>query len=208
MQLQKFNSLKEHIVKTAADLFINLGFKSVTMDDIAQKMGISKKTIYANFANKNLLVEETTYFILDKISEGIEEIRRKNLNAVIELFEIKRFTMQHLKNENSSPQFQLEKYYPQIYSVVKKHHLEKMEVCVINNLKRGINSGFYRPELPLDFITKMYFVGIMGMKDPEYFSTENLGMDHLYERFLEYYLRAVVTPQGLVILKEYLNIDE
>lgn len=178
------------------------------MDDIAQKMGISKKTIYAHFTTKTLLVEESTYHILDQVSDGIAEIRRKNYNAVIELFEIKRFTMQHLKNEKSSPQFQLEKYYPRIYNVVKKHHLEKMELCIINNLKRGINSGLYRPELPLDFITKMYFVGIMGMKDPEYFNTNNLGMDQLYECFLEYYLRAVVTPQGLVIMKEYLNIDE
>lgn len=200
--------MKEQIVVTAADLFINLGFKSVTMDDIAQKMGISKKTIYAHFANKTLLVEETTYYILDKISEGIAEIRRRNYNAVVELFEIKRFTMQHLKNEKSSPQFQLEKYYPKIYNVVRKHHLEKMELCIINNLKRGINSDLYRSELPLDFITKMYFVGIIGMKDPEYFSSDNLGLDQLYERFLEYYLRAIVTPQGLVILKEYLNIDE
>lgn len=200
--------MKEQIVVTAADLFINLGFKSVTMDDIAQKMGISKKTIYAHFANKTLLVEETTYHILDKVSQGIAEIRRRNHSAVIELFEIKRFTMQHLKNEKSSPQFQLEKYFPKIYNVVKKHHLEKMELCIINNLKRGINSGLYRTELPLDFITKMYFVGIMGMKDPEYFSRDNLGLDQLYERFLEYHLRAIVTPQGLVILKEYLNIDE
>lgn len=200
--------MKEQIVITAADLFINLGFKSVTMDDIAQKMGISKKTIYTHFNNKTLLVEESTYHILDKVSEGIAEIRRRNFNAVIELFEIKRFTMQHLKNEKSSPQFQLEKYYPKIYNVVKKHHFEKMELCIINNLKRGINSDLYRAELPLDFITKMYFVGIMGMKDPEYFSPDNLGLDQLYERFLEYYLRAIVTPQGLVILKEYLNIDE
>lgn len=188
-------------------MFINLGFKSVTMDDIAQNLGISKKTIYIHFPTKTKLVEATTYYVLGNITTGIEKIRKGKLNAVVELFEIKHFTMRHLKDERSSPQFQLEKYYPQIFKVVKKHHLEQMESHVSSNVEKGIKSGLYRQDIEPEFVSKLYFIGIMGMKDPDFFPPDKFAIHELYEKFLEYHLRAIVTEEGLKVLQQYLIIN-
>lgn len=200
--------MKKEITITATDLFLTLGFKSVTMDDIANKMGISKKTIYAHFPTKSKLVEATTFHLLETIDKGIEEIRKKELNAIEELFEIKKFVMHHLKDEKSSPQFQLNKYYPKIYEDVQKHHLDAMHYSVAENLERGIKEGDYRPSIPVEFISKLYFVGIMAIKNNEIFPVTKYSMRELTEKYLEYHLRAIVTPRGLIKLKEFLTIED
>ena len=74
----------------ATEMFLEYGFKSVTMDDIAEKLGISKKTIYANYATKTLLVQDVAFNILETIQKSIAEIKKKDLNAIEELFEVKK----------------------------------------------------------------------------------------------------------------------
>ncbi len=200
--------MKKEITHTATDLFLTFGFKSVTMDDIANKMGISKKTIYAHFPTKSSLVEATTFHLLETIDKGIEEIQKKELNPIEELFEIKKFVMHHLKDEKSSPQFQLNKYYPRIYDDVQKHHLHTMQCSITKNLEKGITEGYYRPSLPVDFISKFYFVGMMAIKNNETFPVTKYSMRELTENYLEYHLRAIVTSKGFKKLKEFLTIED
>ena len=107
--------MQDEILEKAAEMFLNYGFKSVTMDDIANEMGISKKTIYQHFSNKNNLVEATTLRMFHLISEGIDLICENNINAIEALFEIKNFVLQYLKDEKTSPMFQLQKYFPKTY---------------------------------------------------------------------------------------------
>src|SRR5210317_2058788 len=129
--------MKEKILNKAVDLFLTVGFKSVTMDDIAHEMRISKKTIYAHFKNKTELVKETSFHVFEYISQGIDCICASNKNPIEELYEIKRFVMLHLKNDKSSPQYQLQKYYPEISQSLMKKQFEVMQDCVINNLNKG-----------------------------------------------------------------------
>ena len=136
--------MKEQILEKATELFLDLGFKSVTMDDLAHEMAISKKTIYTHFKNKNQLVKACTLHVFDHIARGIDHICSLNKNPVEELYEIKRFVMQHLKDEKASPEFQLQKYYPQIHKTLSDKKYEMMRECVINNVKEGIAMGIYR----------------------------------------------------------------
>lgn len=200
--------MKDQILKTSAELFLNLGFKSVTMDDIAQKMGISKKTIYTHFSTKTKLVEATSFQIMEAINIGINQIRRQDKNPIVELFEIKRFTMSLLKNEKASPQYQLEKYYPKIYRAIKTNQYALMGNCIGQNLERGISVGLYRSTIPVDFISKIYFLVGTGINDTEIFPPEKFAINDLLDLFLEYHLRAIVTPRGLKTLKEFINIED
>lgn len=200
--------MKEDIISTAADMFLTLGFKSVTMDDIASKMGISKKTIYANFSTKNKLVQATTIHILQTIEAGIENIKAKENNAIVELYEIKKFVMHHLKDEKSSPQYQLSKYYPKVYKSVQENHLSMMHCSVADNLRKGIEGGLYRASIPVEFISKIYFLGMMGIKNSDFFPVDQFPLRELTENFLEYHLRAIVTPKGLQTLNEILTLED
>jgi len=193
--------MREKILNKAVELFLTLGFRSVTMDDIAHEMRISKKTIYAHYKNKTELVKETALHVFDKIVDGIDCICALNKNPIEELYEIKKFVMLHLNNDKSSPQYQLQKYYPEIYRSLKVKQFETMQECVIENLNKGIEQKLYRKRLNVDFVSRIYFLGITGIKDESIFPFENFPKIKLMENYLEYHLRGIVTSKGLEILK-------
>ncbi|NJX14453.1 TetR/AcrR family transcriptional regulator [Tamlana crocina] len=200
--------MKEDILKSAVDLFLNYGFKSVTMDDIASAQGISKKTIYQYFENKTVLVEEAVMYLFQTISSGIEDIRDLEKNPIEEILEIKEFLMQHLKDEKSSPQYQLEKYYPKIFKDIKEKQFCVMEDCVACNLERGVKLGLYRKNINIDFISKIYFTCMMALKDKELFPLNNYSMLTLNNNYLEYHLRGICTPEGLKQLDHHLTTNQ
>ncbi|WP_033957349.1 TetR/AcrR family transcriptional regulator [Psychroserpens jangbogonensis] len=200
--------MREQIILKSADLFLNLGFKSVTMDDIANEMGISKKTIYVHFSNKTKLVEAVTFNLFDKICVGIDDICEKAPNPIEELYSIKMFVMHHLKNEKASPQYQLKKYYPQIHAALKFKQFEKMHQSVQESLEHGVSTEVFRNTIDVDFISRMYFTGMTGIKDNMFFPTEQFQMDYLMESYLEYHLRAIVSDKGMTILNNFINKNQ
>lgn len=194
--------MKEKIVQKATQMFLSLGFKSVTMDDIASDMGISKKTIYQSFSNKNCLVKECVLGLFDTISSGVDKITQERKNPIEELFEIKNFIAKHLKDESSSPMHQLQKYFPKIHETLHQKQLAKLEECIKVNLQRGVEMDLFRKEIPVDFISRIYFVGIQGIRDKRIFPEEYYTSSELIEQYLEYHLRAICSVKGLEIMKE------
>ena len=197
--------MKEKIINKSAELFLTLGFKSVTMDDIANELGISQKTIYHHFTNKTKLVEETTSQMFDKICEGIDCICNTSPNPIEELYQIKMFVMTFLKNEKTSPQFQLKKYYPQLHNNLHLKQFQKMHVSVKNSMQKGVDTGLFRENIDVDFISRMYFNGMSGIKDQNIFPTNIFTMEYLMENYLEYHLRAICTNKGLQTLEKFIN---
>lgn len=197
--------MEQKIVEKSTKLFLNLGFKSVTMDEIASALGVSKKTIYKYFNNKTDLVNAVTNHVFDSISCGIDHICHLNMNPIDELFSIKRFVMEHLKDEKSSPQYQLQKYYPKIFLSLKKKQFEVMQECVIDNLKKGIELGLYRPNIDLEFISRIYFNGLTGIKDNDMFPLKNYSMKTLLNFYYEYHLRGICTAKGINQLENQLE---
>lgn len=199
--------MRAQILDKSAELFLNLGFKSVTMDDIANALGISKKTIYQHFDNKTKLVEAATLHVFDIISDGINCICALEKNPIEEIFEIKRFIMEHLKDEKSSPQYQLQKYYPKIFESLKSKQYCVMQDCVTNNLDRGVKAGLYRDTINIEFISRLYFNSMMCLKDKELFPLKNFSMNMLMDNYLEYHVRGICTPKGLEILKDLIETN-
>ncbi len=200
--------MREKILHKAADLFLSYGFKSVTMDDIANAIGISKKTIYQHFDNKTKLVEAVTFNLFDLICDGIDCICETSANPIEELYDIKMFVMNHLKNEKASPQYQLQKYYPQIYQLLRKKQFDKMHESVRESLAKGIDLDVFRSSIDVDFIARMYFNGMTGIKDQQIFPAEQFNMEYLMESYLEYHLRAIVTKKGLEILNTFITKNQ
>jgi AcrR family transcriptional regulator len=197
--------MRKKIVSKAANMFITLGFKSVTMDDIANEMGISKKTIYTHFRNKTDLIRESVLDLLEIITHGIDCICKEDKNPIEELYDIKKFVMMHLKNEKSSPQYQLQKYYPEIFQSLKNKQFEMMQECTLRNLKKGVELGLYRNNLDIEFISRIYFIGVSGTKDETLFPNERFPKAQLMGEFLEYHLRGIVTKKGQLTLNNFIN---
>ncbi|MDY0780958.1 TetR/AcrR family transcriptional regulator [Tenacibaculum sp. IB213877] len=197
--------MREKILDKAGEMFLNLGFKSVTMDDIASEIGVSKKTIYTHFKNKTDLVKEVTNYMFDNICCGIDLIHEQEKNPIIELFEIKRFVINHLKNEKSSPQYQLQKYYPKIFSDIKKKQFDFMQNSIKENLQRGLDQQLFRDTIDVEFISRIYFYGMTAIKDNELFPTQMFSQNELLDKYLEYHLRGICTNKGIEVIEKQLK---
>jgi len=200
--------MREKILLGATDLFLSYGFKSVTMDDLANALGVSKKTIYQHFDNKTKLVEATTLNLFDVISCGINHICSLEKNPIEEFYSVKKFIMEHLKDEKSSPQYQLQKYYPEIFNTLKNKQFEIMHTCVGDNLNIGIKQGLYRDTIDIDFISRIYFSSMLAIKDKDLFPLKKSSMNMLMDNYLEYHLRGICTPKGLEYLNQFITTNQ
>ena len=189
--------MKSTIIEKATKLFLQLGFKSVTMDDLAVSLGISKKTLYIHFENKHQLVKEVASSIFEKVTCDIIKIKEGTSNPIEELHCVKMEAMKYLGSEKTSPNYQLQKYYPKIYEDLKAKEYQYLGKMVKNSLQNGIDSGLFRTEIDVEFVSRLYLNGMRGIRDIEIFPIEQFKIEHLFENYLDYHLRAIVTPKGM-----------
>jgi AcrR family transcriptional regulator len=196
--------MREKIIEKAGDMFLKLGFKSVTMDDISTEMGISKKTIYKYFDNKDHLVDDTTMFVHEHIDNVIKDIMDKGYNAIEENFAIKNIFKNMFKNAKTSPMYQLKKYYPDTFTKLMANEICTFSECVTSNLKKGIQEKLYRENIDKDIVMKFYFLLVFGVHESDLFDNSLTEVVKAEIKVLEYHTRAIATLYGHSVLEEEL----
>lgn len=194
--------MKDKIIAKASDLFLKLGFKSVTMDDIAGEMCISKKTIYKYFCNKEILIEESTTMVHKAVHESIDTIVDLNHNAIEENFRIRRMFKEMFKAGESSPVYQLKKHYPEIYDKVISREINECNMVFKQNIEKGIQQGLYRKEVAIDTYVEFYYTLVFSINGNFIFEKE---ANELELQALEYHIRAMATSKGIIELEKQLN---
>jgi len=200
--------MKEKIILKATELFLSIGFKIVTMDDLAQSMSISKKTIYKFFKNKNHLISSCVESLQKRIVISFKQIRKDATNPIIELFQIKKEAMKILGNTETAPQFQLQKFYPEIYQELKSREFDLVSDVFQESLKKGIKSGYFREEININFITRIYLNGMRGARDINLFPLSEFKVEQVIEDFIDYHLRAISTKKGITLLNRIYKNSE
>jgi len=193
--------MKEEILEKAGDLFWRIGYKSVTMDDIANDMGISKKTIYKYFKNKEVLIEASTNSTHSACHQIIDTIVAQDHNPIKENFEIKKMFKEMFQNAGSSPIYQLKKYYPKIHQKVMSKEMGTFSECIKNNIIKGIEQGYYSNEIDIEYVTQFYFALV-------FYIHENVSMEKINDieiKALVYHTRAIATTRGREELELQLN---
>lgn len=194
--------MKEKIINKAKEMFLRLGFKSITMDDIACEMCISKKTIYKYFSNKDILIEESIQMVHKEVHETIDQIVAKNFNAIEENFEIKRMFREMFKSAESSPIYQLKKHYPEVYAKALSSQIEVCEKCFSDNILKGIKEGLYRENLDINNYVKFYYTLIFNINEN---TASGIEAEELEVKALEYHTRAMATLAGIIELEKHLK---
>ncbi|WP_456312710.1 TetR/AcrR family transcriptional regulator [Pseudomonas shirazensis] len=195
--------MKEKIIAKASDLFLKLGFKSVTMDDIAGEMCISKKTIYKYFCNKEVLIEESTSMVHRQVHEIIDTIVANDYNAIHENFEIREMFRDMFKNNtDTSPIYQLKKHYPEIYQNVLSNEIEQCTQYFRVNIEKGISQELYRKDLNIDIYVKFYYTLIFHINETTISERE---AQEIELEALEYHTRAMATEKGILELEKQLK---
>ena len=183
-------------------MFLKLSFKSVTMDDIACEMCISKKTIYKYFSNKEMLIEEGTEIVHENIHKIINEIVSKNYNAIEENFEIRKMFKEMFKSTDTSPLYQLKKHYPEIHVKLIEAKIEDCNTMFSQNIIKGINQGLYRENIDIPTYVKFYYTLIFSINESTQFESEALKLEL---DALEYHTRAIATEKGIKELEKQIQ---
>ena len=113
--------------------------------------------------------------------------------------------MQKIKNEKISPQFQLKKFYPEIFNELKEKQLTFMVQQMSNSLEKGVALGLFRANLNIPFSARLYFNGMMGIKDQNLFPADIFQHSQLMTDYLEYHVRAICTEAGMELFNSFDN---
>jgi hypothetical protein len=108
-----------------------------------------------------------------------------------------------LSVEKNSPQYQLQKYYPSLYSKLKEKEFNALSGLFSNSINKGIKTGLFRKDINVDFVVRIFFNGIRGIKDIHLFPIETYKIEDLLLNFSEYHLRALCTIEGIRKLEFY-----
>lgn len=136
------------------------------------------------------------------ITEGIDDIIADKHNPIKEILYIHKYILSKLREEKSSPQYQLKKYYPNIDKNLHNSKMDRMKECVVNNLNRGVEEGLYRKDIRVDIVYRFYFMMLEGIKNSEYFPEKQYPISLLVKHFLDYHIRGIVSVKGQIILEE------
>lgn len=184
------------------DLLMQFGIKSLTMDDIARNLGISKKTIYTFVSDKADLVEKAIIYYMDEDKAVMEKIHDDSENAIEELISISKNVSQHLRKMHPSILFDLQKYYPKAYEKFEEYKSEHVMACVKRNLEEGISQGLFRENLNIPIVAKLYVGRIDLIMDPTVFPPSKFDVKDVFYENIRYHIRGIASEKGVKYLKE------
>ncbi len=193
----------DKIINTSERLFMNFGLKSISMDDIAAEIGISKKTIYKHFSTKDRLIHTTLSLYLKKEKVIVRKIKNKSANAVEEIIGIAHHVIKMVRTLKPTLVFDLKKYHAKNWELIEKHHYEFIQDVIQKNLERGIKEELFRPELDATVIAKLYVGKNLIIADDSTFPISLVSREHLLREHLLYHLYGVLSEKGLKIVKDY-----
>lgn len=196
---------KIHILKNVGKLYLKFGIRSVTMDDVASEFGISKKTLYQYFKDKADLVSQVVDFYLKNLMIDINA--SKDENAIDFYFALRSHISKILKYFNNNIEFDLKKQYPQLFKKVHKIKREKIFSNTVSNIKKGIETGFYRPGLDIELIAKLQVGRMLYTLNPEneIFTESEVATIELFDKVIEYHMHAICTEKGIKYFTKQLN---
>lgn len=197
------NESKERILIKSYELFCRYGVKSMTMDEIAREVGVSKKTVYQFFKDKDELVLEVSkhHFINDM--KEIEEMFLQAINPIDEIMMLTKHMKKNLTNINPCLFFDLKKFYPKAFDSWKEHKNTFIMEHIKNNINKGIELGFYREDINVEILAIMRLEQIELGCNPEIFSPAKFKLVDVQTTFINHFIRGIVTEKGYKMMEEY-----
>jgi len=186
----------EKILEGCDKLFRKFGIKSLSMDDIARELGMSKKTIYQYVSDKNDLVQKTFNHILNHNENQCTCIKDETDNPIDEIILISRNMSQQMKGINPAVFYDLRKYHPEAWLLFENHSQTFIYSQIKENLINGIKQGYYRDNIKADILARLYISLVQTISNPELFSNIDYDFSSVYHEMIRYHFNGICTDKG------------
>jgi TetR/AcrR family transcriptional regulator, cholesterol catabolism regulator len=203
--MTEINETRERIRVQASELFMKYGIRSISMDDIANSLGMSKKTIYQYFADKDELVDSVILQELSQSETSCELDRNQADNAIQEVFLAMDMALEMFHSMNPSIVFEIQKYHPSAFQRIQKHKNEYLVNLVRTNLVRGISEENFRPEINVEIMARFRVESMMLPLNPEFQAKTRASLVEIGEELILHYLFGLVTMKGYKLMLKYLQ---
>lgn len=191
------------ILNAAIELFRQYGFKTITMDDIARRAGISKKTLYQQFANKNEVVSEAVLWESGKMYDICMELVAGAENAVEAMVRIMNLIDDSYCQINPMALLELQRYYPEGYDVFRNSLLKKDVEVIRNNIISGMEEGLYREHIDADIMARFHIESALMMLQPNLMVSDRNSLQRVNQLISEHFLYGIMTPKGEKLYRKY-----
>ena len=198
--------MKEEIVKRALNDFMQYGFKTFTMDDLASKMGISKKTLYEHFPSKNDLVEAVLDYALDMSCKNVEAFVQGDGSVIENVYRNQKKVKEIFNINSDRPIWELQKYYSKTYERMEIEFAKSDARFIDKLLEKGWREGLFREDINVNFY-KTFYSSVQRLCSvantfPE---IEFPFWDTIYT-LMEYFFRILVNEKGMKELERVLQL--
>jgi len=193
------------ILEEAKQLFMRIGIKSVSMDDIAQALHISKKTIYKSFKDKQDLVNRVIEEKINFEKTTLKKYASSNKNAIQRMIDFSRYISQSKKNLNPTMIYDMQKFYPDQWAKMEEFRTDYFKDTVKNNIKHGIKSGLFRSDINAEIIALMYITLVSGMVKQFTSAENNYQFQTIHFQMVSYHLHGICTEQGRTYLTQHIK---
>ncbi len=194
---------RDRILKAAQELFFSYGIRSITMDDIARHLSISKKTIYHFFEDKDQIVLTLTQWDLKENAGMIKRIASESKDAIDEILQAMECMTVQLTKFHPSLIYDLQKFHPRSWNEFKKFTQEHSLAAVMLNLKRGIRQGLYRSDINIPILARLRIEQISLGMNPQIFPPGQFDLKKVEIEILKHFLYGILTIKGLKKLEHY-----
>jgi len=181
------------------------GVKSITMDDVARDLGISKKTLYVFFDNKNDLVNQVTAYHFSQENCAVNEIRNVSKNAIDELLNISSWMTTNMKGMNPTLVYDLRRYHPDSWQKFEQHKAKEVYQLMLNNIHRGIKEELYRNDLHPEILARIYIGRMEIIIDTDLFPPDVYSFQDTHREFITYHIRGLASLKGIKYLEKHQN---
>lgn len=197
------SATRERIREQAKQLFMRYGIRSVSMDDIAVGLGMSKKTIYQYFTDKNELVDAIIVQDLQDMKQESTQCQVESENAVEEIYLAMDLMLEHLRTMNPNLLYDLHKFHFESYKRFLEHKNTYMRDLILRNLQRGVKEGLFRPDINVEVLSIYRVETMMMVFDPDIFPSPKNNMTDIARVISEHFVFGIVTPAGYELILKY-----
>lgn len=190
---------------STTELFTRFGIKSLTMDDIARHLGISKKTIYQFVKDKKELVKKGMELMIKEEQSRIIESTKSSKTAIDELIEMTKCVSSKLGDIHPSVIYDLQKYHPEAWKILENHKQEFIHNIMLNNIKRGVSEGYYRKNINPEIIANVYICMMDNIINPESSINKTMSLEELHLEIINYHIKGISNEKGVEYLKKALE---